>query len=41
VTLQIKVGWKKGKTRQFGSANGFGPAFFAQFAEVVKKHNKA
>jgi hypothetical protein len=41
VTLQIKVGGRKMKTCQFGSAKWFRPSIFVQFAEPVERHSKA
>jgi len=41
VTLQIKIGGRKVKTCQFGSAKWFWPSIFVQFAEAGERHSKA
>ncbi len=41
VTLQIKIGWRKLKTRWFISSKWFWPRTFAQFAEAGKRHSTA
>jgi hypothetical protein len=40
VTLQIKLDEEKSKHASLVQQNSFSPAFFAQFAEAGKRHNK-
>jgi hypothetical protein len=40
MTLQIKIGRRKVKTCQFGSAKWFWPSILAHFAEAGKRHSK-
>jgi hypothetical protein len=40
VTLQIKIGWRKVKACQIGSAKWFWHSIFAQFSEAGKRHSK-
>jgi hypothetical protein len=41
MTLQIKITEEKSKYVIMALQNGFDPAFFAQFAEVSRRHSKA